>query len=42
LQMIPMHRFGEPEEVAGLAAFLASDEAAYISGQCIEINGGWR
>jgi len=42
LQTIPMHRFGEPEEVAGLAAFLASDEAAYISGQCIEINGGWR
>lgn len=39
--MIPMKRFGEPEEVASLAAFLASDEAAYISGQCINITGGW-
>lgn len=39
---IPMHRFGKPEEVANLAAFLASDEAAYISGQCININGAWQ
>jgi 3-oxoacyl-[acyl-carrier protein] reductase len=40
LKSIPMHRIGEPEEVASLAAFLASDEAAYISGQCIKITGG--
>ena len=40
LRSIPMHRIGEPEEVASLAAFLASDEAAYISGQCIKITGG--
>ena len=40
LKNIPMHRVGEPEEVASLAAFLASDEAAYISGQCIKITGG--
>lgn len=40
LKSIPMHRFGEPEEIASLAAFLASDDAAYISGQCIKISGG--
>ncbi len=37
---IPAGRFGKPEEVAALAAFLASDEAAYITGQAISINGG--
>lgn len=37
---IPMNRFGEPEEIASLVAFLASDEAAYITGECISINGG--
>ena len=40
LKNIPMHRVGEPAEVANLAAFLASDEAAYITGQCIKITGG--
>lgn len=40
LKSIPMHRVGDPEEVANLAAFLASDEAAYITGQCIKITGG--
>ena len=39
---IPLRRLGEPEEVASLVAFLASDEAAYISGQCITISGGKR
>lgn len=37
---IPAGRFGKPEEVAALAAFLASDEAAYITGEVININGG--
>jgi NAD(P)-dependent dehydrogenase (short-subunit alcohol dehydrogenase family) len=37
---IPLGRFGKPEEVAALAAFLASDEAAYISGAVIPIDGG--
>ena len=39
-RLVPMKRAGQPEEVAALAAFLASDEAAYISGQIISINGG--
>ena len=39
-KMIPAGRFGRPEEVAALAAFLASDDAAYITGQAISINGG--
>lgn len=39
-KLIPAGRFGRPEEVASLAAFLAGDEAAYITGQVIQINGG--
>ena len=37
---IPERRFGQPSEVASLVAFLASDDAAYITGQAIEIDGG--
>ena len=37
---IPLQRFGEPEEVAALIGFLASPDAAYITGECISINGG--
>ncbi|MDR2533326.1 MAG: 3-oxoacyl-ACP reductase FabG [Tannerellaceae bacterium] len=39
-QMIPAGRFGQPEEVAALAGFLASQEAGYITGQVISVNGG--
>ena len=39
-KLIPLGRFGKPEEVAALTSFLASDEAAYITGQVISINGG--
>ena len=39
-QMVPVKRAGRPEEVAALAGFLASDEAGYITGQVISINGG--
>jgi 3-oxoacyl-[acyl-carrier protein] reductase len=38
-KLVPMQRAGQPEEVADLVAFLASDQAAYISGQVISING---
>jgi 3-oxoacyl-[acyl-carrier protein] reductase len=38
-RLVPMQRPGRPEEVADLVAFLASDAAAYISGQVISING---
>jgi 3-oxoacyl-[acyl-carrier protein] reductase len=37
--LVPMKRAGKPEEVADLVAFLASEQAAYISGQVISING---
>jgi 3-oxoacyl-[acyl-carrier protein] reductase len=37
---IPLRRFGQPEDVANAALYLASDEAAYITGQAININGG--
>jgi len=37
---IPLLRLGRPEEVAGLIAFLASEEASYITGQIVHINGG--
>jgi 3-oxoacyl-[acyl-carrier protein] reductase len=40
LDQIPLHRLGKPEEVANLVCFLASDDANYITGQVININGG--
>lgn len=40
LQQIPLNRAGNPEEVANLCLFLASDKATYITGQVISINGG--
>ncbi|MCM1449539.1 MAG: 3-oxoacyl-ACP reductase FabG [Clostridiales bacterium] len=39
-KMVPLGRFGKPEEVASLVAFLASDSSAYITGEVISINGG--
>ena len=38
---IPLMRFGDAEEVAGAAVFLASEAASYITGAVIDINGGW-
>lgn len=40
LQRIPLKRLGKPEDVANLAGFLASDDAAYITGQVIHVDGG--
>jgi 3-oxoacyl-[acyl-carrier protein] reductase len=40
LKVIPMKRLGKPEEIAGLVAFLCSDEASYITRQVISVNGG--
>lgn len=39
-KIIPMKRFGQPDEVAALVGFLASKQAAYITGQVVSINGG--
>jgi NAD(P)-dependent dehydrogenase (short-subunit alcohol dehydrogenase family) len=40
LETIPVRRYGRPADVAGLAAFLASDDAAFINAQSINIDGG--
>jgi 3-oxoacyl-[acyl-carrier protein] reductase len=40
LTSIPANRFGSASDVASAAAFLASDEAGYVTGQTLHINGG--
>lgn len=39
-EKIPLKRLGEPEEIAGMFAFLASDDAKYITGACMNVDGG--
>jgi 3-oxoacyl-[acyl-carrier protein] reductase len=40
-KLVPARRWGRPEEVANIVAFLAGDEAAFINGVTVDINGGW-
>ena len=39
-KMIPMRRMGQPEDIAKVAVFLASEDSAYITGQVIKVDGG--
>ena len=39
-KLVPMQRFGKPEEVASLVGYLASEDSSYITGEVISINGG--
>ena len=41
LSMIPLNRIGDPEDIAGMAVFLCTDDASYITGTTIFIDGGW-
>ncbi len=42
IEEIPLRRVATPQDIAKVAAFLASDEASYITGAAIEVTGGWR
>jgi 3-oxoacyl-[acyl-carrier protein] reductase len=40
VQRVPLKRLGQPEDIANVYAFLASDEAAYVNGAVLEVSGG--
>jgi len=42
LKQVALGRFGKPAEIGNVALFLCSPLASYITGQTIEVNGGWR
>lgn len=42
LDRIPMHRFGEAEEIAGTVSFLVGPDSGYINGECLSVSGGFR
>jgi 3-oxoacyl-[acyl-carrier protein] reductase len=41
LERVPLKRLADPDEIARVVRFLASDDAAYITGQTIVVDGGW-
>jgi 3-oxoacyl-[acyl-carrier protein] reductase len=40
MAQIPLHRIGQPSEIASAVAYLCSDDASYVTGQCLHVNGG--
>jgi 3-oxoacyl-[acyl-carrier protein] reductase len=41
LERVPLKRLAEPDEIAGVVRFLASDAAGYVTGQTVVVDGGW-
>lgn len=41
LGQIPLHRAGNPEDIAKVVVFFASDDSSYVTGQCLYVDGGW-